>query len=486
MTNSRFILAAAIPLLLTTSAAAQSTCTNATLVGQYGINLEGSSFATPQTTGPTFQRSIGLFTADGLGLAKANLMTSLNGVVSTAAYTGSYAVQPNCTANITLNGAAGPIILTIGLGSGGQSAVLAGTSSTLAISGALRKAPSACFGSTLSAGYSWESNGEAVPTGGPVTAVSGFINVQFDGKGSLTGGLVRVQLGAPVTISINGQYTLNADCTGSIRFSDPQGLFYNFTFVVVDGGASLLVLQTDPAIVNSGIAVSSSLATSSGSVAQIASAGHWTTTITLVNNGATPAQVVLNFFDPNGSPLSLPLVFPQTSPTPAPAPTVSRTLNPGATLVIQTTGPDTQPVQTGWAQLITSGNIGGHAVFAQTSGSSVQEAVVPIETRTLGDFVLPFDNAGGYDTGVAIANGATASANIAVIIRDDTGATLQSQSITLPAQGQTSFNLATRFPTAAQKRGTVEFSAPIGGQISVLGLRFNPTGAFSTVPPLGR
>jgi hypothetical protein len=484
MTHSRFTLGGAILLLTTMSASAQVTCTNASLVGQYGINLDGSAFGTAT---PTFQRSIGLFTADGLGLAKATLITSLNGTVTTAAYTGSYSIQPNCSASLTLNGGAAPLTLTIGVGNGGQSAVLAGVTSTIALSGGLRKAPAACFASTLSAGYSWESNGEVVQAGGVVTAVSGFINVQLDGKGSLTGGLVRVQFGSPVTIGINGQYTLNADCTGSMRFTDTQGFTYNIAFIVIDGGASLLVMQTDATTVNSGIAISSSVASSSGSVAQIASAGHWTTTITLVNNGLTPAQAVLSFFDQNGSPLSLPLTFPQTSlADPNPTGTISRTLNPGATLLIQTTGPDTQPVQTGWAQLIANGNIGGHAVFAQTVGNTVQEAVVPIETRNLGDFVLPFDNVGGYDTGVAVANSTTASSNLAVIVRDDTGATLQSQTITLLAQGQTSFNLATRFPTAAQKRGTVEFSAPIGGQITVLGLRFNPTGAFSTVPPLGR
>jgi hypothetical protein len=479
------MLGAAMFLLIAMSAPAQVTCTNASLVGQYGLNLEGSAFGTPV---PIFQSSIGLFTADGLGLAKANLTTSLNGTLTTAAYTASYSIQPNCTASLTLNSfTAGSIVLTIGVGSGGQSAVLAGVASNIALSGGLRKAPAACFASTVSAGYSWETIGEVVQTGGVVTSVSGFINVQLDGKGGLTGGLNRVQFGSPVTFSISGNYKLNVDCTGSMHFTDAQGFIYNIAFVVIDGGAGLLVLQTDATTVNSGIAISSSLANSSGSVAQIASAGHWTTTITLVNNSPTPAQAVLNFFDQNGSPLSLPLTFPQTSlADPNPTGTLSRTLNPGATLVIQTTGPDTQPTQTGWAQLLTSGNIGGHAVFAQTVGASVQEAVVPIETRNQGDFVLPFNNLGGYDTGVALANATTASANIAAIVRDDTGATLQSQTITLPALGQTSFNLATRFSAAAQKLGTVEFSAPIGGQITVLGLRFNPTGAFSTVPPLGR
>ena len=50
-----------------------------------------------------------------------------------------------------------------------------------------------------------------------------------------------------------------------------------------------------------------------GSMAQIVSGGQWNTTITLVNTGTTPAEVVLNFFDDNGNALTLPVAFPQTA-----------------------------------------------------------------------------------------------------------------------------------------------------------------------------
>jgi hypothetical protein len=483
MTHSRLILGGAILLLTTMSATAQVACSNATLTGQYGINLDGSAFATAGNSGGTFQRLIGLFTADGAGLAKANLTTSSNGVVTTVVYTGSYSIQSNCSGSLTL----GPLTLTVGPSGDGQSAVLAGVASNVALAGNLRKAPASCSANTLSPGYSWESDGQVVQAGGVATAVSAFVNVQLDGRGNLAGGMIRVQFGAPVTVTINGQYTLNTDCTGSMRFTDTQGTMYNIAFVVIEGGGSLLVIQTDATNVNSGIAVSSSFTNTSGSIAQIASAGHWTTTFTLVNKGSSPAPALLNFYDQSGNPLLLPLNFPQPALNGPPAAfRVPLTLSPGGTVIIQTTGPATQVTQTGWAQLLTNGNIGGHAVYTQTVGNSVQEAVVPIETRNPDAFVLPFDNVAGYNTGVAVANTTAVQANIAVIIRDDTGAMLQLQTLTLPALGQISFDLATRFPAAVQKRGTVEFGTPVGGQITVLGLRFNPTGAFSTVPPLAR
>src|SRR5260370_28993644 len=46
------------------------------------------------------------------------------------------------------------------------------------------------------------------------------------------------------------------------------------------------------------------------------------------------------------------------------------------------------------------------------------------------------------------------------------------RSIGLAAMGHTSFDLGTRFPITAQRRGTVQFQTPAGGQITVLGLRF--------------
>jgi hypothetical protein len=53
--------------------------------------------------------------------------------------------------------------------------------------------------------------------------------------------------------------------------------------------------------------------------------------------------------------------------------------------------------------------------------------------------------------------------------------------------GHTSFNLIDRYAsTTAQRRGTLEFRTPLLGQISVLGLRFNATGAFSTIPALAK
>ncbi len=218
-----------------------------------------------------------------------------------------------------------------------------------------------------------------------------------------------------------------------------------------------------------------------GTMAQVASGGGWKTTFTLVNNGSAPALARLNFRGGTGAELILPLTFPQTGAGPLLASALERTLNAGATLVIESEGPATQDTQQGWAELLTDGAITGFAVFRQRIGDREQEAVVPLETRAVPGYVLAFDNTSGIDTGVAVANLAAQGSALSVIINDETGAHIQTHTLDLPARGHTAFALNSLYPATAGKRGTVEFRAPAGGQISVLGLRFN-RGPFTTIP----
>ena len=222
-----------------------------------------------------------------------------------------------------------------------------------------------------------------------------------------------------------------------------------------------------------------------GSMAQLASAGSWTTTITLINTGSVPAVARLNFFGDNGSPVTLPWTSPQTPTASGPelASTLDRTLNPGAELVLQTTGPASQTVTTGWAQLQSNGGISGYAVFSAAIGSAVQDAVAQLETRSATGYVVSFDNTNGNAAGMAVANLTAQSLPVSVAVRDATGAVLLRDTITLPATGHTSFVLATRYGNVvAGQLGTVEFRTQGPGQVSVLGIRGNATGAFSNIP----
>jgi hypothetical protein len=64
-----------------------------------------------------------------------------------------------------------------------------------------------------------------------------------------------------------------------------------------------------------------------------------------------------------------------------------------------------------------------------------------------------------------VANTSLTAADITVNLRDDAGTLLQSTVLSLPGRGHTSFLLPDKYPSAANKRGTVEFVTPAGGLI---------------------
>jgi len=185
---------------------------------------------------------------------------------------------------------------------------------------------------------------------------------------------------------------------------------------------------------------------SAGSLAQVASEGNWDFTLDAINLGSSPAEARFNFSDNNGNPLLLPLTFPQQGSSSGPllASTLDETLNPNAQVILDSTGPATSTALVGWGQLLTNGGISGFGTFSNLTYG--WNAVVPLETRNASSYILAFDNTGSLATGVAIANVATQSASIPLIIRDDTGAQIGTASLSLAAQGHTSFTLNQQIP----------------------------------------
>jgi sugar lactone lactonase YvrE len=365
---------------------------------------------------------------------------------------------------------------------------------------------------------------------GVIATIAGFDSVGYSGdNGPATSATLRWPWGVAVdasgkvyiadtdnnvirvlvpTLSAQAASLTAKSASGSLQVDVPAGVHWtassNDSWITITGGSSgtgsgtvSFSVQADTGAARTGtltidgltftIEQESSSTTGlslAGSMAQIASAGGWDTSLTLVNLGTAAGQARLNFFANDGSTPLLPFTFPQQSSQGAMlGSTFAETLGAGATLVLDTTGPATQAATVGSSQLLTSGNIGGFAIFKYTPTG--QEAVVPLETRNAGSYVLAFDNTGPLGTGLAVANLAASAANIRVVLRDDTGAQIGTGSISLRGQGHNSFMLtdATNgFPITANKRGTVEFDTPQGGQISVLGLRAN--GAALTSLPL--
>jgi len=219
-----------------------------------------------------------------------------------------------------------------------------------------------------------------------------------------------------------------------------------------------------------------------GSLADLASGSGWETTFSLVNLGNTSSTVSLNLFGDPGNALNLPFTYPQGASGPQNASSVQQSMAANSVLLLDTTGSD-QGLSVGWADLSAAGNVNAYEIFRY--GPSGQEAVVPMETRA-GSFALLFDNTSLVNilgTGVALANLGSQPATVPIVITDDAGTQIDSGSIPLAANGHTTFTLATQYPGTAGKRGIVQFAAPPGGGISVVGIRANGN-SFTAIPAI--
>jgi len=287
-------------------------------------------------------------------------------------------------------------------------------------------------------------------------------------------GLIPLNESGHTSFVLSTQFPVTANLRGTIEFDTPLG-----------GQISVLGIRYTPPGTLTTIPALANVGTTGGSMAHLAAGDGWETTFVLTNTDASVAQASLNFFDDNGGPLSLPLSFPQAGGGASMvASSVTRSVAAGASLWTQSSGPLGSALLTGSAQLTTSDNVSGYAIFRYNPNG--QEAVVPLETRNASAYLLAFDNTNGTATGVAISAVSIQAVNVPVIIRDDTGAQIGTGSIPLAANGHTSFMLASQFPVTAGIRGTVEFDAPLDAHISVLGIRSPPALTFTTLPPLAK
>lgn len=323
-------------------------------------------------------------------------------------------------------------------------------------------------------------------TGGPFASLEFFGDNGGYYKKDLYGDIdIRDYNKSNWTNSINGTTTVNVFENATMRLDRQQidlpAAFANQTLVRIrlsDSGAADFQRT-----ILCGVTVESQYALA-GVMAQLASGGTWKTSITLMNTGSGAGTATLQAYDDAGRALRLPWTF--SAGAPETESSITRTLQPGAGLLMETVLPDNQAPAVGWLRVHGSSGMTGFAVFRQKVGESEQEAVVPLETREAQSYLLWFDNTSGYSTGIAVANNYSLQAVVVLTIRDDTGRILLTENIFLAPNGHTSFSLTERFLFTRNIRGTVELRRPAGGQIGVLGLRFNPRGAFTTIPPAAR
>jgi hypothetical protein len=212
-------------------------------------------------------------------------------------------------------------------------------------------------------------------------------------------------------------------------------------------------------------------------IPHIADGGGWQTTFVLTNTTINAGAATLTFYQETSGGAT------QSWNPPFVEAIGQNVAVPAATTLLFHTRGTNLATSTGWAQMIVSPGITAYAVFTlRVAGRPDQDGTAPGGSSSMG-ILVPFDNANGSVTGLALMNPSTVSETISINIKTETGAISQG-TLLLPAQGHLAFALPDQLPATAGHSGLAEFYMPprTGGGISAIALRFNSTGAFTSAP----
>ncbi len=222
---------------------------------------------------------------------------------------------------------------------------------------------------------------------------------------------------------------------------------------------------------------------------QFVDSGEWKTSIFLTNlDGTKEIFYRFAFVTDTGNAMLVPIVG-FTGPLAG----GTGSLPIGWSVTIETQG--TSPaLQQGWVVIttydrppdqpgaqVTQDKIGGMAIFRQRiAGRPDLEAVVPLSPRNETRFVMLFDNRVGFSTGIAWLNpDPSAAASVQVTIQTQDAQLIRGDFFNLPPGNKLVFSMPERYPETNGRQGRIVVSVT-GTRFSALGLRFNPTGAFTS------
>ncbi len=201
-----------------------------------------------------------------------------------------------------------------------------------------------------------------------------------------------------------------------------------------------------------------------------ASGGGWASDIYLTNQGSqTAGDVLLSFFDDNGTPLAVPTN--QGTNT-----AFGLTLAPGETKAIRTTTTGTFIVGHALVRFSSSASISGSEIFRYVVGNTTSTQVgVPLQAPFQHfSFPVAIELSSGTNTGVALANPVIGSSqnqeqSVVLNLLRENGTLQQSVAVKLGAGQHAAKFLNELFPGLDNFSGALSISAPAA--IGVLGLR---------------
>lgn len=112
-----------------------------------------------------------------------------------------------------------------------------------------------------------------------------------------------------------------------------------------------------------------------------------------------------------------------------------------------------------------------------------QAASVPLIASGSKSWLVPFDNQNGFVSGVAVSLISSSAESVTLDAFDASGQLLESRTVTLNGAGQQAFVLADRLPGTANRRGILQARVSGDASLGLVGLRFSPAGAFTSLSP---
>jgi hypothetical protein len=222
--------------LIAIAPASPASCNNASLAGVWGYEVGAA---------------VGRFMSDGNGHLTAGSQTfSMNGVILTQTFTGTYSLATNCTGSMTINiTGGGSAHLNFVVDESKKGAQLIDTDTGIVSDGfALAQGVVGCGLTGNKATFAGLFFGKNVNTGS-----TGYVaQVILDGHGKASGSGTFATNGTIFTAPIIGTYTENSDCTGTLKITPTGHSTLNFNFVVVSGGKEFILLETDATFIVAG------------------------------------------------------------------------------------------------------------------------------------------------------------------------------------------------------------------------------------------
>ena len=232
----------AVLLGLCLSVYASASCSNATLVGNYGFTITGVD-----NTG-SLAATVGQLTADGNGNLTGIFANSTAGVISSdVTLSGTYSVKTNCTGTTTItpSGSTPTNFNLVIVGNGGQFELSETKVGSSQYGYALAQGKAICTNAGVKNTFGFRGGGygsSLVPN-----AWSG--QVKLNGAGGVSGSESASFGGTIQSFQLTGTYSVNSNCTGTATFKG-GGTQSNTYFVIVNGGQSIMQIETDAGTIN--------------------------------------------------------------------------------------------------------------------------------------------------------------------------------------------------------------------------------------------